>query len=121
MLVTLAAMAYAEDGLTEIGLGTVITDKAHPDGRPRFLQAIDRVISVQSGVRVLAPGAKLTTLQLVETTQVPLSILGWTFSCHTGVWACGTCRGCIKHDEVMTQVARAIQDAGELLPAAIAG
>lgn len=104
MLITLAAMAYAERGLTEIIVGTVRSDRAHADGKQSFLRSIDRVISVQSGVHVSAPASKLSTLQLVLQTRVPLSVLGWTFSCHTGVWACGSCRGCLKHDDVINQI-----------------
>jgi 7-cyano-7-deazaguanine synthase len=109
ILITLAAMLYAHDGLSEIWVGTVASDKAHPDGRASFLRGIDKVVSVQSGVRVIAPALKLSTLKLVRNTKAPLSLLGWTFSCHTGEWACGTCRGCLKHDNVMRRILKSSQ------------
>lgn len=101
MLITLAAMTYAADPLKEIIIGTVVGDDAHPDGRPEFLEAMDQVVSQQSRVRVVAPALGLTTLDLVRKAGVPPSLLGWTFSCHTGEWACGSCRGCNKHRNVI--------------------
>lgn len=104
MLVTLAAMTYAGLDVSEIALGTVVTDRLHPDGRPEFMAAIDEVVRVQSGVRVTMPARDVSTDELVATSGVHRSILGWTFSCHTGEWACGQCRGCRKHDDVMATV-----------------
>ncbi|WP_244474337.1 7-cyano-7-deazaguanine synthase [Methylobacterium sp. Leaf87] len=101
MLITLAAMTYAAEPLSEIIIGTVVGDDAHPDGRPEFLDAMDCVVSQQSGVRVVAPALGMTTLELVRKAAVPRSVLGWTFSCHTGEWACGSCRGCHKHRDVI--------------------
>ena len=101
MLITLAAMTYAADPLAEILVGTVVGDHAHPDGRKEFVSAIDRLVRQQSGVRVVAPAIEMTTLQLLTKAAVPKSVLGWTFSCHTGEWACGDCRGCNKHREVI--------------------
>ncbi len=104
MLITLAAMTYAAEPLAEIVIGTVVGDDAHPDGRPEFLDAMDRVVSQQSGVRVVAPALGMTTLELVRKAAVPRSVLGWTFSCHTGEWACGSCRGCHKHRDVIARL-----------------
>ncbi len=101
MLITLAAMAYAADPLKEILVGTVVGDDAHPDGRAEFVSAIDCLVRQQSEVRVVAPAIEMTTLQLVKNAAVPKSVLGWTFSCHTGEWACGSCRGCNKHRQVI--------------------
>lgn len=101
MLITLAAMNYAADPLAEILVGTMIGDDAHPDGRKEFISAIDSLIRQQSGVRVVAPAIEMTTLQLIRKACVPKSVLGWTFSCHTGEWACGYCRGCNKHRQVI--------------------
>jgi 7-cyano-7-deazaguanine synthase len=101
MLITLAAMTYAADPITEILVGTVMGDDAHPDGSREFVAAIDRLVELQSGVRIVAPAIYMTTLQLVRKAVVPQSLLGWTFSCHTGEWACGFCRGCNKHRQVI--------------------
>ena len=101
MLITLAAMTYAAHPITEMMVGTVVGDDAHPDGTNGFVAAIDSLVRLQSGVRVLAPAIHMTTLELVKKAEVPTSLLGWTFSCHTGEWACGFCRGCSKHRQVI--------------------
>jgi 7-cyano-7-deazaguanine synthase len=89
MLITFAAMMYAAGPLTEILIGTVVGDDTHPDGSREFVSNIDELVRLQSGVRVSAPAIEMTTLQLVRKAAVPKSVLGWTFSCHTGEWACG--------------------------------
>lgn len=119
MLITLAGMACAAEALTEIVIGTVVGDDAHPDGRPEFLEAMDRVMSEQSGVRVVAPALGMTTLELVMKAAVPRSVLGWTFSCHTGEWACGSCRGCNKHRDVIACIEEV--DRGPPQPRSLAG
>jgi 7-cyano-7-deazaguanine synthase len=101
MLITLAAMAYAAAPLKKILVGTVVGDDAHADGSREFVLAIDELVRLQSGVRLSAPAIDMTTLQLVRKAAVPQSVLGWTFSCHTGEWACGYCRGCNKHRQVI--------------------
>jgi 7-cyano-7-deazaguanine synthase len=101
MLITLAAMTYAAELLTEILVGTVVGDDAHADGSREFVSTIDELVRLQSGVRVSAPAIDVTTLQLVRKAAVPQSVLGWTFSCHTGEWACGSCRGCNKYRQVI--------------------
>lgn len=104
MLITLAAMAYMQDGLEEILIGTVRSDRQHPDGRAPFIRAIDRVLQSQSNIRVRAPAAKEHTHALAARSGVPARLLGWTFSCHTGEWACGRCRGCHKHAQVRRRI-----------------
>ena len=79
-----------------------VTDDLHPDGRPEFVAAIDAVVRAQCGARVVAPAREMTTLELVAVANVPRRVLGWTFSCYTGEWACGQCRGCEKHDQVIS-------------------
>jgi 7-cyano-7-deazaguanine synthase len=101
MLITLAAMTYAAEPLTEILVGTVVGDDVHPDGRREFVSAIDGLVRQQSGIRVSTPAIDMSTLQLVRKAAVPESVLGWTFSCHTSEWACGSCRGCNKHRQVI--------------------
>ena len=104
MLITLAAMALERHGLSEILVGTVRTDRQHPDGRLRFINAMNRVLQSQSAISLRAPAANETTEELVARSGVPLSVLGWTFSCHTGEWACGQCNGCRKHLDVMASL-----------------
>jgi 7-cyano-7-deazaguanine synthase len=106
ILVTLAAMAYAEQQPTSILLGSVAGDEIHPDGTVSFRSAMDSLLRVQSGTRLETPAAGSSTEDLITRTAAPLSLLGWTFSCHTGEWACGTCRGCVKHEQVMAWAMR---------------
>jgi 7-cyano-7-deazaguanine synthase len=101
-LITVAAMAALQEGCDRILIGTVKTDVRHRDGTAEFLAAINNVLMCQEGsIRVLAPGADFTTLELIELSNVLPATLGWCHSCHTKVFACGQCRGCIKHSEIM--------------------
>lgn len=99
MLITMAAMAFADRESLEILIGTVSSDVVHPDGRPAFIDAMNAVLRTQGDLSLRAPALKLTGHQLVEQARLPPELLGWTFSCHTGEWACGQCRGCTKHFE----------------------
>lgn len=96
MLITLAAMRYVADGLSEIVIGAVGTD-THADGKAPFLDAIDRTLSVQEGgVRVRAPARDMDPVDLLRRSSLPRELLGLTFSCHSGPYSCGQCRGCTK-------------------------
>jgi 7-cyano-7-deazaguanine synthase len=101
MLVTLAAMAYADEEPESIILGSVAGDEVHPDGTGAFRAAMNNLLRVQSQTKLDTPAAELTTEELIRQSSVSPDLLGWTFSCHTGEWACGTCRGCVKHEQVL--------------------
>lgn len=103
MLVTLAAMTFANEDPLKILIGTVATDNVHPDGRPEFIDRMSALLSAQGNIRLLAPALGLTGPELVQEAALPAHLLGWTFSCHTGEWACGRCRGCTKHNETKRQ------------------
>lgn len=96
-LITLAAMRYATEDIEEIMIGTVVTDAVHADGTPAFLARIEALVQCEiPRLRVTAPAIEINTLTLVRESGVPRDLLGWTFSCHRGVVACGSCRGCNK-------------------------
>ena len=96
VLITLAAMRYVADGLSEIVIGAVGTD-THADGKAPFLDAIDRTLSVQEGgVRVRAPARDTDPVELLRRSALPRDLVGLTFSCHSGPYSCGQCRGCTK-------------------------
>lgn len=104
-LVTVGAMALIDQGLQEIILGTVMGDDLHADGKAQFVEALDALMRMQEGgVRVLAPALNMTSEKLLQVSETPRSLLGWTFSCHVGEHACGQCRGCLKHREVLRSV-----------------
>lgn len=98
MLITLAAMTFSHCDPLEILIGTVAGDAVHPDGTPSFVEAMSAVLGSQGTVSVRGPAIELTGDQLLAKSRLPAELLGWTFSCHTGEWACGRCRGCTKHN-----------------------
>ncbi len=105
LLVTIAAAALAPRGVATLALGIVATDRAHADGTPEFVEALSRLMQLQEGgLRVEAPAASLTSEQLVRLSGVPKEILAWAHSCHAANFACGWCRGCVKHVYVMRQL-----------------
>jgi 7-cyano-7-deazaguanine synthase len=104
-LVTVAAMAYADLEVSSIMIGTVNGDgDRHADGSVEFVETMNRLLEMQGGPKLEAPAIEVTSEQLIAGARVPQSVLGWTFSCHTGEWACGTCAGCVKHDEIMQRL-----------------
>ena len=101
MLVTLAGMLLQPEGVTEILVGSVLTDR-HADGRIPFFRALDRVMRIQEGgLRVSAPARKYSSVTLLQLSGFPKDLLGLTFSCHVHQYACGQCGGCLKHREVV--------------------
>lgn len=104
MLVTLAAMMLMPEGVTEIMVGAVSTDR-HADGKAPFFRAMDRVLALQEGsVRVTAPACHLSTPSLLRKSAFPYALIGLTFSCHVHEFACGQCGGCLKHRECVDAV-----------------
>lgn len=98
-LITIAAMKYSELDVFNIIIGTVASDKCHPDGTPDFQRKLDALLSIQGDVRLVAPALGLTSDELIRASGVPVNLLGWTFSCHRTEYPCGQCRGCTKHYE----------------------
>ena len=97
MLITIAAMALADRGLSSLIIGTVSTDSVHNDGTPAFLSAMQETLIVQDPkLKLLAPALYMTADDLVATSGTDLTLLRHTFSCHRGAVACGRCRGCQK-------------------------
>lgn len=105
LLITLAAAVVLRHGCSRIMVGAVKEDESHADGRQEFFNAIDRLLSIQEGsVRVDAPALLLTSSQLVRKSGIPLELLAWSHSCHRSNHACGSCRGCLKHKNVMYEL-----------------
>lgn len=102
-LLTVAAMAAVKKGSQRVLIGTVISDQRHLDGTRFFIDKTNELISFQEGNIVIeAPAIDLTSAELVFKSTIPMSVLSWAHSCHVGNLACGRCRGCIKHSEVMS-------------------
>lgn len=105
LLATLAGMKAAAIGVSELLLGSVISDSTHVDGTPSFYDALDRLIAMQEGaLRVSAPALELTSAGLVRASGIGRDLLAWAHSCHTSAIACGACRGCYKHQQVMEEL-----------------
>ena len=104
-LITLGAMAAIKYGCDRVLIGTVITDKRHMDGSHEFITSLSQTLALQEGgIRLDAPAASMTSAELVHQSRISDGILGWSHSCHTSEFACGRCRGCLKHSEVMTEL-----------------
>jgi len=102
LLVTIAAAWAHGRGFTEVLLGSVRGDAdRHVDGSSAFYDALDTVLSLQEGnLRVSAPAAHLSSEELIRQTNTPMSILGYTHSCHIANRACGRCPGCFKAEQL---------------------
>ena len=102
-LITVGAMVAMQHHCDNILIGTVITDRRHQDGTEEFLSAMNKLLILQEGkIQLLAPGAQLTSVELIQKSTISLGALGWCHSCHMSNYACGQCRGCYKHSEAMS-------------------
>lgn len=96
LLLTLAAAALAEKEISEIYIGLVKGD-IYKDCTPTFVNTLNRVLAMQERpVKVVAPGRRLSTLELLRKSKIPYELLGATTSCHVGDVPCGRCAGCEK-------------------------
>jgi 7-cyano-7-deazaguanine synthase len=102
LLVTLAAMKAVTMGVSELMVGSVRGDGFHADGTKNFYANLDRVVRLQEGnLTVLTPAIELSSPELVRRSGIAREILAWAHSCHVANYACGQCRGCNKHREVL--------------------
>lgn len=104
-LLTVAGMRAVALGVRRILAGSVATDGVHRDGTAEFYGQADRLFALQEGgVRVEAPAIALTTAALVRRAGAPRAFMAWAHSCHTGPYACGSCRGCGKQADVEVEL-----------------
>jgi 7-cyano-7-deazaguanine synthase len=105
LIITLAAAPALANGAHELLIGTVATDASHTDGTQEFVEAMDKLISLQEGaLRVRAPAIGMSSAELIRQSGIPLELLCWSHSCHRSNFACGCCRGCNKHKNVMHEL-----------------
>lgn len=105
LLVTLAASSLIDRDVDELLIGTVSSDGQHGDGTQAFVSQLDKLLRLQEGsIGLAAPALGLTSLDLVIRSQIPVTMLHWTHSCHIADSACGGCRGCAKRAEVFQQL-----------------
>jgi 7-cyano-7-deazaguanine synthase len=102
-LITVAAMVALKNGLAEILIGTVRSDRRHKDGSRRFLNQMDKTLRQQEGnIRLIAPARHWSSEELVDECEPSLDLLGMSFSCHRSIFPCGQCRGCRKNEAVVS-------------------
>jgi 7-cyano-7-deazaguanine synthase len=107
LLITLCAMRVISLGLKHILIGTVATDRLHGDNSIEFMTAMNSLLLTQEGALSLsAPARGLTTVELVRKAEMPMSAVAWTHSCHISIFPCGRCRGCIKRQLALEELAR---------------
>lgn len=102
MLCTVAGMRMIPLGTKSLLFGAVRSDAQHVDGTEEFIQGISQLMQAQEGgLSINAPAIRMSTIELIRHANVPVEMLSWGHSCHRSNWACGICRGCNKHREVM--------------------
>lgn len=106
MLITLAAACAVNEGHDEVSVGLVKEDgQRHADGTENFLNAMSALTSSQEqGPRVVAPGIRHSSSELVSRAGLPVEALMQTVSCHVAPLACGSCPGCRKRAAVLHAV-----------------
>jgi 7-cyano-7-deazaguanine synthase len=103
-LITIASMVAIKMGFQRILIGSVATDFRHKDGSSEFVAAMNHLLKLQEGaLSVVAPALHMTTAELIESSKIPMGILGWSHSCHKADLSCGQCQGCYKHSGVLSQ------------------
>lgn len=105
LLITMAAAVAIQEGLSTIVIGTVSSDWSHADGRLEFFDSIRQVLRLQEGeLQIDVPAIGETSVSLCRKVGVPFEVLAWSHSCHVSDYACGTCRGCVKHRKTMREL-----------------
>jgi len=105
LLITFAAAKAMQIGCDEVIIGTVNTDCRHKDGTTEFIEVASKLLCIQEGgIKLSAPAINFTSTELVIKSKIPIELLAWTHSCHTGNFACGECPGCIKNAEIWAEL-----------------
>lgn len=105
LLITIAAARAFSKGASRVLIGTVASDGLHVDGTSSFINSMAATLRLQEGgLELEAPAAVISSAELVRRSGIPIEILAWAHSCHRSNWACGRCRGCAKHFEVMQEL-----------------
>jgi 7-cyano-7-deazaguanine synthase len=107
LLVTLAGAWGISRGASEIVVGSVVSDGRHADGTAGFYEQLDALMALQEGgLRVRVPAIEMASAELIAASEVSDAVLGWTHSCHVSDVACGSCPGCAKRRDVLTEMGR---------------
>ena len=105
LLITLAGMKATQLEVNEVVIGTIKSDDPHCDGTAAFIETMSSLLIMQEGnLKLTAPGQKLESLELIQRSKIPISLLRWAHSCHTSNNACGQCRGCYKYQKIFEEL-----------------
>lgn len=105
LLITLAAAVAIQEGLARIAFGTVSSDGSHADGRLEFFDCMRQLLRLQEGkLELEVPAIGESSISLCRKVGIPFEVLAWSHSCHVADFACGNCRGCIKHRQTMREL-----------------
>lgn len=108
LLVTLAAMKAVNMGISEIIVGSVLSDGFHKDGTATFYSLLNNLVCYQEGsINITAPAIELASVDLILKSEIPSEILFYAHSCHKGNLPCCQCRGCYKYIEVIQKLSNA--------------
>jgi len=109
LLVSLAGAWGIGRGASEILVGSIASDGRHADGTASFYEQLDRLMVLQEGgLRVKVPAIEMHSAELITESGVSDAVLGWTHSCHVRNVACGTCPGCAKRRDILTDMERVL-------------
>lgn len=105
LIITLSMMQAIIDGVTEIHLASVKSDKFHKDGTREFYSLINSLTSYQEGaIKVKCETLDYYSHELAEKYKVPIEYIVLAHSCHISNIACGTCSGCLKQIRVKEEL-----------------
>jgi 7-cyano-7-deazaguanine synthase len=105
LLITLAGMLATSLNVRSLMFASVKSDGVHADGKDEFFELINSLMSFQEGeIKIHAPAINLSTVELIRISGIDLALLAWAHSCHVANYACGNCRGCNKHRNVMSEL-----------------
>lgn len=105
LLITLACMKGISLGIKELMVGSVRSDSFHLDGTFGFFDRINKLMEYQEGnIKITSPCIELSTVELINVSNIPNTLLHWAHSCHKSNFACGNCRGCNKYRQVLNQL-----------------
>ena len=91
--------------IQELLFGTVKNDLYHKDGTRGFFDLFNRLLQYQEGsLNIATPAINLTTVELIQVSQVPYDKLIKGHSCHKSEYACGQCRGCFKYQRTLHEI-----------------
>lgn len=106
LLVTLACMKCIQMGVNTLYVGSVKQDgDRHKDGTKQFYELLSNLTEYQEGnIKIEMPAAEFDTIDLIKESQVPMSLLLHSHSCHTSNKPCRKCSGCYKNYSIRLQL-----------------